>query len=234
MSETTTDASNQTLPGFLKRLRAGFPICTAFLAYNINRIANVLETIVGVNGIVIKKTHGADGVGWTIDGSGIVPKTDDCSIEVNAAGEVAEDSDGKLQVVNFPETGIRTVGITDVLSADISSGKLKANHASQYDLLVRVKNYDGTHVGMGYMPIGDNPTGEDPDGTGDNGGGTVDDWCQHLNDPDGGGGGGGGGGTDNGHLPDGNPDGSGEGGSGGGDGDHSDGGSHPGKSGPCW
>lgn len=149
-----------------------------------------------------------------------------------------EQLEDKTQIVDFKNTTIRTAGITDVLKANVATGKLIANHASQYDLLVRVKNYDGTYVHMAYMPIGDNPAGEDPEGTGDNGGGTVEDWCQHLTDPDGGGGGGSPASNegDQPHDPKTQPDGSG-GGSGegdGSDGDHSKGDSHPGKSGPCW
>ena len=233
MSETT-DTTNQMCPGFFRRPKIKQSLCKMHFVFNLTRVFNILETITGIGGIAIRKPRGGDGVGWTIDGSDIVPKTDDDSIEVNAIEETPEEKDGKLQIVNFPETEIRTVGISNVLTADPDTGALIANHASQYDLLVRVKNYDGTVVKMGYMPIGDNPDGEDPDGTGDNGGGTVEDWCQHLTDPDGGGGGGGPASNegDQAHDPGTRPDGSGEGD--GSDGDHSSGDSHPGKSGPCW
>lgn len=70
MSETT-DYTDQTAPGFFKRIKIGDRLKNAYLAWNLNRIANILESIVGTGGIVIRKNKTGDGHGWVIDGSGV-------------------------------------------------------------------------------------------------------------------------------------------------------------------
>lgn len=64
----STDLTTQTLPGFFHRPAVGDPLCTARLSDTINKLANILETITGTDGIVIHKTRAHGGVGWTISG----------------------------------------------------------------------------------------------------------------------------------------------------------------------
>lgn len=71
MSTETTEHADQTCPGFFKRPRIGDKLRGAWIAFNTTRLANILESIVGTGGIVIHKPRGANGIGWTIDGSGI-------------------------------------------------------------------------------------------------------------------------------------------------------------------
>jgi len=132
---------------------------------------------------------------------------------------------GKIQAYNFDQDEQVSLGLQDCIEADPESGEITAINGGQYELIVRVKNNDGSVRSIGYMPLGES-SGKDPEGTGES-----DDGCSHDSAPDGSGGGGGGaGGGDAGEQQ---HDGEHPGGGNGADDDHTSN-EHPGKTGPCW
>lgn len=86
------------------------------------------------------------------------------------------------QLFGFGADDVVAYGLQELLKADIKSGAITAQegHAS-YELVVRVRNGDGTQRAIGYMPFGESD-GEDPVETEKEG-------CQHEEPPGGGGGG---------------------------------------------
>ena len=59
---------NQQKPGFFKMPLVDSPLACMHLVYNLRRVCNILESIEGMDGIVIHKVDG-EGFGWKIGGS---------------------------------------------------------------------------------------------------------------------------------------------------------------------
>lgn len=86
------------------------------------------------------------------------------------------------QLFGFEADDVVAYGLQELLKADPKSGVIAAQgqHAS-YELVVRVRNGDGTQRAIGYMPFGESD-GEDPVDT-------EEEACQHDEPPGGGAGG---------------------------------------------